>query len=357
MTTAQPRESMRGLPHALQPYLTWVTGVPLAGERPLIPWTPARAGALGVAQIALGIAVGAFALRPFSLWSLPLLPVSWFITTGGMRRLDVVIIHQSLHGMVAKTALGNRRVGELLTTLLWRAPYDENRKEHLLHHAYPCSMKDIDTRYLLGTGARPGMSRSEFGRFLVRLLVSPKHHWGFFSSRIRSNFARRQPPYRLAMSVAYLALTVAVLALTGLWTEWLVLWFVPVTVGFQNATALYTLSEHRWWLHAQAEKLSPQQRDELTFGRFCGEPAPCGRGGATWLKWWLRMIFVHSPYRMSVLVGDTVQHDLHHVRPKCDWANSPYERSTDVGAGSKRYSDVWGSIVDHLYAANDVRVG
>ncbi|MEM9492351.1 MAG: hypothetical protein AAGC55_24605, partial [Myxococcota bacterium] len=66
--------------------------------------------------------------------------------------------------------------------------------------------------------------------------------------------------------------------------------------------------------------------------------------------------FVHTPYRMFVLVGDTVQHDLHHVRPSCDWAASAYERSSDIAAGSKRYSEVWGSIMDHLYEAGDVQI-
>ncbi len=310
--------------------------------------------------IGLGIALGAFALAHLAPWTAPLLLLSWLTTSGGMRRLDVVMIHQSLHGMVAKSERGNRIVGELLTTLLWRAPYDENRKEHLLHHAFPCSMKDIDTRYLLSTGMRPGMTRREYHRYLIALLFSPRHHWGFFASRIKANFGRRQPRYRLAMSVGYLAATIGLLAFTRLWAEWLLLWFVPVTFFFQNATALYTQSEHRWYIFGHAEKLTPQQRDRLTFGRLCGDPAPAAglppaRRLTAWAAWWLRMLFVHTPYRLFVLVGDTVQHDLHHVRPKCDWANSAYERSADLAKGSQRYSEVWGSIADHLYAAGDVR--
>jgi fatty acid desaturase len=352
----QPRETMRGLPGCLQPFLTWVTGVPLADEKPVIPWSPPKVAALGMFQTGAGIALGAYALAPLRWWSLPLLVLSWLITSGGMRRLDVLMIHQSLHGMVAKSSAANRVVGELLTTLLWRAPYDENRKEHLLHHAFPCSMKDIDTRYLISTGMRPGMSRAQFHRYLMKLTLSPSHHWGFFSGRMKSNFSRTTPPYRLAMSVAYLLATLAFLALTHQWVAWLVLWLVPVSFFFQNATVLYTLSEHRWWIFDHAEKLTMQQRDELTFGRLCGEPAPVGCGTAAWAAWWLRILFVHSPYRTFILVGDTVQHDLHHVRPKCDWANSPYERYADISQGSTRYSDVWGTIADHLYAAGDVRL-
>ena len=353
----QPRETMRGLPRFLQPFLTWVTGVPLAGERPVIPWSPAKVAALGVLQIAAGIAIGAFALAPLRAWTAPLLVLSWLTTAGGMRRLDVLMIHQSLHGMVAKSPRVNRIVGEVLTTLLWRAPYDENRKEHLLHHAFPCSMKDIDTRYLISTGMRPGMARPEFHRYLVKLLLSPRHHWGFFSGRVKSNFSASAPRYRLAMSVAYLAASLVFVGVTGLWLDWLLLWVLPVSFFFQNATVLYTLSEHRWWIFDHAEKLTMQQRDQLTFGRHCGEPAPLGAPNrvAAWAAWWARILFVHAPYRMFVLVGDTVQHDLHHVRPKCDWANSPYERHADIADGSTRYTEVWGTIADHLYAAGNVR--
>ena len=358
----QPRETMRSLPRLVQPYLTWVTGVPLEGDRQLIPWSPAKAGALGIVQIAGGIALGAFATSSFTAWSVPLLVLSWLLTSGGMRRLDVVVVHQTLHQMFVRSARGNRMIGELVTTVLWRMPYDDNRKEHLLHHQYPCSMKDADTVYLLSTGMRPGMSRAEFRRYLWRALLSPRHHWGFFSGRIRSNFVGNVPAYRLAMSLAFLALTGTFLALTGLWVQWLLLWVVPVSVMFQGATYLYTMTEHRWWIFDNAERLTKRQRDLLTFGRLCGEPVPDTTGAGTsrrvaaWVLWWLRIVLVHSPYRLFVLVGDTVQHDLHHVRPSCDWANSAYVRSADISAGSDRYTDVWGSLVDHLHAGGSVAV-
>jgi fatty acid desaturase len=355
------RETMQGLPRFVQRYLTFVTGAPLPDEQPLIHWTPAKAAILGVAQTAAGVALGALALRPFTVWSILLLVLAWLTTAGGMRRLDVVIVHQTLHGKVAKTARGNRVAGELVTTLLWRVPYDANRKEHLNHHAHPCSMKDVDTRYLLSTGMRPGMSRGEYHRYMLRILLSPKAHGSVFSGRIKANFTRHQPGYRLAMSIAYAAMTLAFLVTTGLWAEWLLLWVVPVSFFFQNATFLYTQTEHRWWRFGNAEKLTRQQRDELNFARFCGEATPDVAGLApakrmvAWTKWWLRVFFVHTPYRLFVLVGDTVQHALHHTRPSCDWAASAYERRADMAGSSKRYSEVWGSILDHLYAAGQVQ--
>jgi hypothetical protein len=351
---------MGRLPRPVQPYLTWVTGAPLAGGRPLIRWTARKAAILGIGQTAAGVAAGAVALAALRPATVPVLLLSLLLTTGGMRRLDVVLVHQTLHRMFAKTPRRNRIVGELVTTVLWRMPYDKNREEHLIHHAFPCSMRDQDTRYLMSTGMRPGMTRGEYRRYLAKALVSPRHHGSFFYSRIRGNLAPHQP-YRLAMTIGYLAATGAFLALTGLWIHWLVLWFVPVTFLFQDATFLYTQTEHRWWFFSNAEKLSRIERDQLTFGRMCGDPVPDVAQRArifrllAWTKWWLRLIFVHSTYRMFVLVGDTVQHDLHHVQPGCDWPNSPYIRSEDVSRAPERYSEVWGSIVDHLHASGQVR--
>jgi hypothetical protein len=355
----RPRETMRGLPRLVQPYLTWVTGVPLDGDRQLVSWSPNKAGVLGLVQMAAGVGVGAWALHPLRAWSIPLLVLTTLLTTGGMRRLDVVIVHQTLHRMFAPSERVNRVVGELITTAFWRSPYDENRKEHLLHHQYPCSMKDGDTRYLLSTGMRPGMSRAEYRRYLWAALLSPKHHWRFSSGRIRSNFAGEMPRYRRAMSWTWLALTIGFLALTGWWAEYLLLWILPLSVCFQGATFLYTHTEHRWWIFGNSERLTKRERDELTFGRLCGEPVPGPEvtGGSrawAWTRWWTRMLLVHSSYRMFVLVGDTVQHDLHHIHPNCDWANSAYVRSDDIAGGSERYSDVWGSLVDHLHEAGMV---
>ncbi|WP_144122738.1 fatty acid desaturase [Catellatospora sichuanensis] len=356
----RPRETMRALPRILQPFLTWVTGVPLDGDRQFVSWSPAKAAVLGLIQTAAGISLGAYLLSGFTPWSIPPLVLSLLLTTGGLRRLDVVVVHQTLHQMFVKSVLGNRIVGELITTMFWRTPYDEDRRDHLLHHQYPCSMHDSDTRYLLATGMRPGMSKSEFRRYLWKSLFSPKHHWGFFSGRIRSNFIGVRPRYRLLMSLVWLASTVVFVATTGWWMQYLVLWLLPLSVMFQGSTYLYTHTEHRWWIFANSDNLTKAQRDLLTFGRVCGEATPGAditgraRRAAAWLTWWSRILFVHAPYRMFILVGDTVQHDLHHIAPKCDWANSAYVRRDDIAKGSPRYTEVWGSLVDHLHAAGMV---
>ncbi|MEU0548221.1 fatty acid desaturase [Micromonospora sp. NPDC005979] len=357
----QPRESMRGLPRLVQPFLTWVTGMPLTGAKPRVLWRPVLALIAGFVQTVVGVTIGVAGLQARWYLGIPLVLLSWPITAGGIRRLDVVVVHQTLHQMYTPSTRGNRIVSEIVTTLTWRPPYDENRKEHLVHHAHPCSLRDGDILYLASTGARPGMTRREFRGYLWRALISPRHHWSFFAGRMRGNFFSRPPAYRLAMSLSYLAATVVFLGLTGWWLQWLLLWFLPATFFFHNHTLLYTLSEHRWWLFQNAERLTKPQRDQLTFGRFCGTAVPQTgdvgplRAGLAWTGWWARMLLLYAPYRLCILVGDTVQHDLHHVRPKCDWANSSWVRNADLGTNQAgRYFEVWGGLLSHVYVGNSV---
>jgi fatty acid desaturase len=357
-----PRETMRDLPRPLQPFLTWVTGMPPARTELRVRRRPGMSLLAGALQTGLAMAAGAWALGQAWYVLVPVLLLVWPAAAGGMRRLDVVVVHQTLHRMFTESKPGNRIVCELITTLLWRSPYDPNKQEHLTHHAFPCSLKDGDVHYLRSTGVRAGMTRREFRRFLLRAVLSPRHHGTFLGNRLRENFARRAPAYRIVMAYGYAAGTAALLAVTGWWLEWLLLWVVPATFFFQNQTFVYTLSEHRWWLFGNAERLTRTQRDQLTFGRFCGRPAPDtaalgrGRALAAWSGWWLRMVALYAPYRLCVLVGDTVQHDLHHVRPKCDWANSAWVRSEDIEAGNAdRYSEAWGGLLTHVYTGNAVR--
>ena len=356
-----PRETMRGLPRVVQPFLTWVTGVPLAEARPVFRWRPTLALVAGLVQTSFGIAVGAASLALPWFLAAPVVMLCWPVIAGGMRRLDVVVVHQTLHRMFTASHLSNRVISEMITTVLWRPRYDENRREHLLHHAYPCSLRDGDTLYLRATGARPGLSKQSFRKYLIKATFSPRHHWSFFSSRMKANFFTAKPLYRLVMSLVWLAVTIFFLVVTGWWLQWVLLWFVPATVFFQNQTLLYTLSEHRWWLFDNAEGLTRAQRDALTFGRFCGEPTPRTDGRASlsrvlaWLRWWARIFMVYVPYRLCILVGDTVQHDLHHVRPQCDWANSPYVRNEQLTTKSERYFEAWGGLLSHVYVGNGVR--
>jgi hypothetical protein len=356
------RESMLGFPGIFQPFFTWVTGAPHAKEVRIVKWNPIMVFIFAVMQISIGIYIGNLALSNEFVTMIALLFVAWPIIAGGMRRLDVLLIHQSLHKKVMKSDLGNRVIGEILTTLLFRAPYDANRTEHLIHHKYPCTELDIDIKYLESTGFKAGMSKKEYKAYILKALFSPKHHFKFLYSRIKGNFFSKAPIYRLVMAWGFLLTTLYVNQTYSLWLEWLILWFLPVSFWFQCITFIYSHTEHRWWIKQELVngKVSKEVRDRLSFGRMCGDKTPqvpiskLGKYIYEWGRWYLRLCFLHVPYRLCVLVGDTVQHDVHHIHPNCDWSNSDYVRRDDLMNGSTRYSDVWGSVMDHLYASGSV---
>lgn len=346
---------MRCLPAWLQPFLTWQTGMPLKDERPRLRWTPPLRALSAAVTMLTGLVFGAVALGA-GWMAAPLLVVGWLLTTGGMRYLYVVIEHASVHNILSRSPRINRVAGEIISTLLWATPYDRFRQDHMVHHQATRTERDPDVTFLLGTGFRPGMSRPAFRRYIARTLVSPRFHLKYLWDRLRGNFVCA--PYRAVMSLAYLAALGVGLSATGAWLPWLVIWFLPVTVLFQVSSLLNYHSEHRWLQNPEEGRKLIQAR--LSLGRFCGDPTPQTDGAGliawarAWSVWWLRLIFLHLPYRTFVLVGDLPQHDLHHRRPGSDWSNAAFVRRDDVAAGhpgwSEGYTDVWGTVVDHLDA-------
>src|SRR4051794_18131627 len=91
------------LPRPLQPYLTWVTGAPLAGGRPLIRWTARKAALQGIAHSAAGVAVGGWGLARLDMAAVPMRVLSLMLTTGGMRGLWGVVGRQRPHRSFGKT--------------------------------------------------------------------------------------------------------------------------------------------------------------------------------------------------------------------------------------------------------------
>ena len=99
----------------------------------------------------------------------------------------------------------------------------------------------------------------------------------------------------------------------------------------------------------------------LTFGRFVGEPWPSrdlspGLWWLAWSRWCCRLLWLHIPTRLCVLVGDLCQHDWHHRHPRGDWSNACYARQRDIQAGCpgwpEPYSAVWGldQAIDEMFA-------
>jgi hypothetical protein len=100
--------------------------------------------------------------------------------------------------------------------------------------------------------------------------------------------------------------------------------------------------------HINANKLVLAR---LTVGRFVGEPIPSsGLSLGPWLwawgRWLARLLLLHVPSRLCVLMGDLCQHDWHHRHPRGDWSNAGYARQRDRAAGCpgwpEAYREVWG---------------
>jgi hypothetical protein len=355
-----PRESMAILPDVVQPFLTWLTGMPLAGQSPMFLWSPWSLVACCAGEILAGLTIGILALHTPHWPSLFLLPVSWILTTGGVRTFYVVIAHCCTHHIFSSKKITNRITAEIISILFWTPAYNDFKVEHAAHHRITRLPEDPDTRFLNEWGLYAGMRPDAIVRQLIKLALSPAYHIKSFAERIHSSFSGSANKTLLA--VAYMCALFYVLTVLHIWIDWLVLWVFPLVFLFQVSMVINILTEHRW-----PSRDNDGQRDlaAVCFGRFCGEDVPSTDGLMfaqklrLWAVWWVRVAFVYLPYRLFVLVGDEPQHDLHHRQPASDWANAKFARFEQVSSGNAdkygHYTDEWGSLLDHIHACANAR--
>lgn len=342
------------LPSSIQPFITWLSGIPIQEEADGSPMAWWIVILLGVFSIFLGFLFISIALASPILLAIVLYITGFCFVAGGMRRLDVLIIHQTLHNKVLSTPRANRILGEFLTTVLLRTPFEENRKEHMDHHKAPCDEEDVDVCFLRRTGVAMACKPSALYLRVLLVTFSPMFHLRFTIGRLHSNFIKAQPLYRVAMAWVYLALLILPTLMFGI--PYLIglalFWLIPLTIGFQMSNFLYTATKHRWWLFENRTVKDKQKRDLLSYARICCSPAPQKASFLTWALWWAEALFVHVPTRLFIVVGDTVQHDLHHVAPGCDWPNSAQERLKYKAKAPERFTEVWGGYFAHLKECN-----
>jgi len=351
----EPRITMARLPGFMQPFLTWMTGMPLPDEEPLIFWTPNKLIILTLLKISIGIAIGVVGLSK-PLWlAIPIILVSWMMVTGGMRMFYVVIEHSCTHNNCGSTPLINRIIGETISILLWTTTYDGFQKGHQVHHNSTRKAEDPDAQFLVTTGFVPDLSAQDFWRLFFAKLVSPLFHFRYLVERMKSNLYSGK--VRGLLSLIFTLLLLTFVSMSDIWWEWIILWLVPSTVLFQMSSLVNYISEHRW---PESESDYQLTRSQLSYGRFCGERVPSEQPWSfsclkQWVVWWLRLILVHVPYRTAVLVGDLPQHDLHHRRAGSDWSNAAYVRRDDIHRKSNgeywEYTNEWGTMADHLSAS------
>jgi hypothetical protein len=333
--------SLGRLPSFLQRPITWITGAPLPGQRPLFRHTAFSRGLVAVLQFFFGLALATLAVGQMP-WALPLILPAWVLVTHAARYLQVVLLHHLSH----RPPRGwPRLVFEIVSSVLVITPYDAYRETHLgEHHSRSLgSSGDADARLLASLGFRAGMSREALWRHLNRSLVSPRFHGVFLATRLRSNFVAAPLPRLLLAGGVQGGIVVAVFA-TGAWLTWIIGFVLPVVVFYQASALLQLVCEHRWFEQRGARN-AREHLARLTFGRFCGEAAPFGLGARAWLRFAWRISFVHLPVRLLVLVGDMPHHDAHHRRPtKLDWPNSIWARQQDLEARTwpEPYDEIWG---------------
>ena len=344
MSRPDPRATMAALPKLLQPFLTWLTGVPLDDEQPLFRWRPATRLASALAVLAAGVGLGLLAVSRGG-WMLAALPLAWLLTTHAMRYLNIVVMHFSSHLSFARTEAGNRRVGDAISLLLGLTPWALYRRDHAINHHSKrlATPEDPDVQALAALGFGPGRSRAGSWRLLWRTLGSPMFYLRRVAARLRLNLCTG-PWWRRALFVVTQAgLWGAPLAL-GHGLAWAVAWGVPLLVLYHASDLLQLLSEHLW-LRGRGHYL------QLTEGRFLGDPWPASGSLTARARWWLRLLAVHLPVRLFVLVGDLPQHDLHHRKPRGEWANATFTRrdAARAAAGSRHpYTDRWGTLAQHI---------
>jgi fatty acid desaturase len=141
----------------IQEFLTWLTGKPYWGQRPLLK--VGRIYQLTTALLSLfgGIMASFIILQSSSLF-LPLLIFSWAYTVGGARKIQATICHRCVH----YEFFGDNRdkwLANILSTMLFVQDFAGYHHDHvkLHHHAnkFASFEHDPDAQFLHMLGFRP----------------------------------------------------------------------------------------------------------------------------------------------------------------------------------------------------------
>jgi hypothetical protein len=352
LPAVSPRVGMATrLPRWLQPFLTWLTGQALPGQRPLVPQSSATQIATGLLWLFGGAALTltvVCALPPVA-WPLALVPM--LLTASGARFAQIILLHQSAHGRLTGHAAWDRRIGDAMAMLALLAPYPVYQAAHLKHHdADFASLSDPDFQFLRLLGFEPSLPVATLQQRLWGGLLRPQTQWTFLRVRLGDNL--RQGPWtrRLAFLLLQGGLAALFLHVGGL-LGYLLAWVLPVTVLFNMAALLQLVTEHLWLLVRRPGERTPAYYQRLTIARFQGEPVPAAsaataRGLVAWAGWWSRLLTTHLFFRVFVVQGGLIVHDFHHRDPlRLDWPEAVYARQRQRESGQARfqtYAGVWG---------------
>lgn len=354
------RASLRRLPGALQLPLTFLTGRPLADQRP-VNLSPSFHLFAGLLSMLCGVALSATGMA-LDGWYLLLLVPGWAMTLHGQRNLRMMIYHQCSH----RNMYGHRRldaaIGHAISSLLIIQNFERYSKEHVAdHHAvHHMTLRDPTVQaFLVSLDLHPGMTRRQMWRRVLAKCISPRFHLSFAIARTRSfwhNSARAEKTIAL---VLYGAGTIAAVW-SGLWLSVLLVWFLPLSFFYQISNTFRLCVKHTFPAPHVTVRRGKEYFASLTNAIFIGEAAPAPglpphRALAGWLRWTGRMLVIHLPARYLVLTGDTVVHDFHHRYPASrQWQNYLFARQNDLVEGHRGwppYTAEWGlkAAVDRVF--------
>ncbi len=316
------RQSQGRLPGFTQPAMTALTGLPLEGETQVLTWTPAGRTAMVLFTLIASLTTAGVAATHGGWACLAYVPAALQVA-GGHRWLYIVAGHFAAHRSFGGD---NKLVGEIVSTVTLTLPHALYERLHAIFHhsARLGGPKDPDTKLIAAQGLLPGTPLNTLRLRVFLTIFSPKFHTMMLWDRMKTNLTAASPWRRLA-AVGFHSGLLGLAAVTGLWEAYFFAWIVPLTVLYNTSAFLQFLCEHRWFRKRGPDESMRAHQAKLTFGRFPGDALPQD-GGPNWVLWILRLVFLHIPTRLVVLVGDLSQHDWHHMRPRGDWANAVFAR-------------------------------
>lgn len=366
------RRTMLSLPDFMQPFLTWQTGKPNRGQKPLMYRSNLSHIFTAYFALIIGVIISIYSYYFVYYWGLP---VGWLLTVSGARKLIPTINHYCVHNDFLpekwrkKYGWLHSYIADLNSGILFLQDFASYRIEHLTHHGINivASIVDPDMAFMWQLGFKAGMTKTKLWMVYISNLLNPfsKLHRLFLVSRVKTTFCKATP-FRVLVQTL-IALVVFLIGYNTSLSTVLVAIIFPMTYLYHMASLMQFSSEHLWLSDVKEDGLLPKESHNflvdrakrLTNGRFCGEATPSTANRSyfvavlLWVKWIFRMLLIHLPIRLFVLPGNLCQHDHHH-RSKfgSDWANSIYSREAmarEFRNSGEPLTEVWG-----LYNAIDM---
>jgi fatty acid desaturase len=189
----------------------------------------------------------------------------------------------------------------------------------------------------------PGMSVEESKKRIFMNFLNPS----FYIEGLLERFKEQNKMNlvgKMSMAVMWM-LFLAIALATGSLSFFLLALVVPLFVLYPISSALRLSVEHTFPETQVGRKFDLDSMSILTNAVYCGEEYPKNSNTINIALWSCKMLLLHLPIRVFVLVGDTPVHDHHHRHPIYkDWPNYAFARieALESETGNYEYREVWG---------------